>query len=282
MNGVGLFGTAHHIRPAFFTLVICPSGTLKTFKFKNLARCVELIQFVILIYDWLLTFGQEYERFWQSDLRRLPAILFFVNRYLCLFGNIPVLFLYFWADTVSFDGESKSTATACGYFIHVWQASRSQLICPSLDFRSSIEHQRVTALYGGSSRIRIFLYAVVFVMVGNTLAQLYLTDTSPPPVIELSSVLKQIANVPVYTSEQGRHLTFLWLGMFVFDLSVFSLTLWKTLSQGIVGRGSVLTIVVRDGSMYFGIITLFTLANILVFALGAVSASIQTLIVVLN
>ncbi|KIK62684.1 hypothetical protein GYMLUDRAFT_488224 [Collybiopsis luxurians FD-317 M1] len=66
----------------------------------NWERYVGLIQFVILIYDWILTWDQEVELFWKHDCKNLPAILFFVNRYLNPLGNIPIFILYFWPEPV--------------------------------------------------------------------------------------------------------------------------------------------------------------------------------------
>ncbi|KAJ3841572.1 hypothetical protein F5878DRAFT_609972 [Lentinula raphanica] len=62
----------------------------------------------------------------------------------------------------------------------------------------------------------------------------------------------------------------LWIGIFVFDLCILCLTLWKTYYTYKDGymSGGLLTIVMRDGLMYFGIITLASLANIVVFLLG--------------
>ncbi|KAJ3725218.1 hypothetical protein C8R42DRAFT_660870, partial [Lentinula raphanica] len=66
----------------------------------------------------------------------------------------------------------------------------------------------------------------------------------------------------------------LWIGISVFDLCIFSLTLWKTYYTYKDGymSGGLLTIVMRDGLMYFGIITLASLANIVVFLLGGVQS----------
>ncbi|KIK56855.1 hypothetical protein GYMLUDRAFT_775080 [Collybiopsis luxurians FD-317 M1] len=61
---------------------------------------IGLVQFVIPIYDWILTFDQEVEFFWQHDCKNLPTVLFFFNRYLTLLGNIPILILYFWPKPV--------------------------------------------------------------------------------------------------------------------------------------------------------------------------------------
>ena len=57
----------------------------------------------ILYYDYLLTFGDEVRFFW----RRRPGsvtILFFVNRYLSIVGNVPVILQSFrsWGGAVRF------------------------------------------------------------------------------------------------------------------------------------------------------------------------------------
>ncbi|KIK62825.1 hypothetical protein GYMLUDRAFT_41706 [Collybiopsis luxurians FD-317 M1] len=227
----------------------------------NLGRYIEVTQFVILIYDWLLTFEQEVERYWKRDLKRLPAILYFVNRYLTLCGNIPIFVLYFWTPvTRNPELGHQDLDLFAQVLIFVVQLNISALFI-----------LRVTALYEGSKRIRFFLCAVVLGMVCNCLVQVYMTDTAASSEIEPHSVLEQIGNVRVFTTYQGRHLTYLWLGIFVFDLCVFSLTLWKTcrlLGAGHIA-GGLLNTVMRDGLLYFGIIALSTFANILVFALGS-------------
>ncbi|KAJ3982666.1 hypothetical protein F5890DRAFT_1475991 [Lentinula detonsa] len=64
----------------------------------NWDHYVELIEFVILIYDYLLTFDIEIERFWKRDTKRFASILFFINRYMTLLGNIPIVLLFFWPE----------------------------------------------------------------------------------------------------------------------------------------------------------------------------------------
>ncbi|KAJ3994438.1 hypothetical protein F5050DRAFT_1774515 [Lentinula boryana] len=66
----------------------------------NWDHYVELIEFVILIYDYLLTFDIEIERFWKRDTKRFASILFFINRYMTLLGNIPIVLLFFWPEPV--------------------------------------------------------------------------------------------------------------------------------------------------------------------------------------
>ncbi|KAF7292111.1 hypothetical protein MIND_01237800 [Mycena indigotica] len=60
--------------------------------------------FTLLFYDYLLTLPLETARFWPAASRhRVSAVnvLFFVNRYGTLFGNIPVVMQYFWTGRPS-------------------------------------------------------------------------------------------------------------------------------------------------------------------------------------
>ncbi|THU77466.1 hypothetical protein K435DRAFT_812416 [Dendrothele bispora CBS 962.96] len=59
---------------------------------------VELASFVILYYDYSLTFRDEVEYFWKRPNRSLVAALFYLSRYLPLFGNVPILVFRFWPD----------------------------------------------------------------------------------------------------------------------------------------------------------------------------------------
>ncbi|KAJ7895578.1 hypothetical protein B0H14DRAFT_2680884 [Mycena olivaceomarginata] len=56
----------------------------------EISRYLVLIPFTILVYDYALTFRLEVERFWGTRLT-WGTILVYVNRYLTLFGTVPVL-----------------------------------------------------------------------------------------------------------------------------------------------------------------------------------------------
>jgi hypothetical protein len=53
----------------------------------------------ILLYDYCLTFVAEVERCWV--VRRLSWGLgfFYLNRYLALFGYIPIMMMFFWTTS---------------------------------------------------------------------------------------------------------------------------------------------------------------------------------------
>src|SRR6266404_5478142 len=49
------------------------------------------LHLAILYYDYVLTFSREVEYFWPKSYRTSwISLLFFLNRYLAIFGNIPI------------------------------------------------------------------------------------------------------------------------------------------------------------------------------------------------
>ncbi|ESK87062.1 hypothetical protein Moror_11943 [Moniliophthora roreri MCA 2997] len=58
-----------------------------------------------------------------------------------------------------------------------------------------------------------------------------------------------------------------WAGMLIFDTMIFCLTLYRALSMRRVSR-SLLTILLRDGTVYFAVMICVSLGNILTFFLG--------------
>ncbi|KAJ7239725.1 hypothetical protein C8J57DRAFT_1372487 [Mycena rebaudengoi] len=50
----------------------------------------------LLFYDYFLTFEWEVSRYWARPNLSWATILFFLNRYGTLLGNIPVVLQYFW------------------------------------------------------------------------------------------------------------------------------------------------------------------------------------------
>ncbi|KAH9478586.1 hypothetical protein JR316_0009043 [Psilocybe cubensis] len=60
-------------------------------------NCVLCASFIILYYDYLLTFPDEIDFYWRPKFNfALGFILFFVNRYVVTLGHIPVILFYFW------------------------------------------------------------------------------------------------------------------------------------------------------------------------------------------
>ncbi|EJD05471.1 uncharacterized protein FOMMEDRAFT_145007 [Fomitiporia mediterranea MF3/22] len=80
----------------------------------------------VLYYDYLLTFGEEVRFFWRRRANSV-TVLFFLNRYLSIFGNIPVILQ-------SFRSWSHTPAEVSPIFLdhcssHCWDHSHPPYIC---------------------------------------------------------------------------------------------------------------------------------------------------------
>ncbi|KAJ3748588.1 hypothetical protein DFH05DRAFT_1473272 [Lentinula detonsa] len=228
----------------------------------NWNHYVELIEFVILVYDYILTFDIEIERFWKHNTKRLAPILFFINRYLTLFGNLVLVIFFFWPEPILRHHNGRESMD---FF--------AQGLVFAVQFNISVLFfLRVDAIYGGSRRIAGIFGLVLFATVVNDVVQLYLTDRTGAAAVDPPSALAQVGSIPSFSNTQGlpTDFAYLWIGIFVLDICVIILTLWKTVHLYRSGYvpGGIGALIMRDGLMYFGVITLATLANILAFALG--------------
>jgi len=62
----------------------------------NVNYYITLVSFTLLVYEYFLMFSREVERFWSSERPTWPVVIFFINRYLTLFGHVPIVFQTFW------------------------------------------------------------------------------------------------------------------------------------------------------------------------------------------
>jgi len=70
-------------------------------------------------------------------------------------------------------------------------------------------------------------------------------------------------------SKQGVHLAIAWSGQLGFDTLVFFLTLKKSFEIGRTGHRTLINILLRDGAVYFAIMTAANLGNILTLLLAS-------------
>ncbi|KAK0219841.1 hypothetical protein IW262DRAFT_1460958 [Armillaria fumosa] len=226
----------------------------------NVNYYFSLVALSILYYDYALTFGLEVSRFWIHRGFSWAAFLFYLNRYLGIFGHIPVAVEYFWTGYPSNKAQ--------------WQRSYPQMMLI----------MRTYALYDRSRKILIVQICVTLTAIGLGAYSVVSGKKSSPdetpadvtPFIGCSTSLTKdsaVRSCPSPFSFPPQLLTstglgIAWCGMLVFDIMVFTLTLHKALQLQRVGGVSLLTLLLRDGSVYFGVIIASNLANILTFFLG--------------
>ncbi|KIJ15386.1 hypothetical protein PAXINDRAFT_133930 [Paxillus involutus ATCC 200175] len=69
-------------------------------------------------------------------------------------------------------------------------------------------------------------------------------------------------------ANQALHLALSWSGRLGFDIIIFVLTLWKSLHLGRIGDRTLIDILLRDGSLYFAIMTCANVGNIIAFSVA--------------
>ncbi|KAI0830123.1 hypothetical protein BC628DRAFT_1416450 [Trametes gibbosa] len=233
-------------------------------------RILFSVAFVLLYYDFLLTFRQEVERYWTGTFS-LASFLFFMNRYLSLLGHIPVIFGLFYSSTNSpCTGIERMHMARC-------QALQLYHFLLSIAVQSVVAALmllRTYALYERSHRVLALLLAIIGIgaplcvwglVAGRhtgTFRQATFfvsagADHSPRVFCDLTS-----------SQREGYDLAIAWGAISAFDATVFVLTLLKALETGRTWSGGYFRVMLRDGTIYFAFLFLCYLSNILPYALG--------------
>jgi len=225
----------------------------------NLNRYLQLIAFTILIHEYCITFTREVERFWRHKRTTLVAAFFFLNRYFVPLGHVPVVFHNFWISTA----HNKQIIchhlqTYHHYYVLIVQILVSVMLIV-----------RTFALYGRSRRI---LALTVGTMGAIAIVSCWSIATKPAETTNESRghfVVNGCAS-PISQALALRYAKD-WVGLLVFDTLIFALTLYKTLLSlrtRYGSRSSILTLMLRDGSMFFGVMVVSNVANIVTFLYG--------------
>ncbi|KAJ7132607.1 hypothetical protein C8R44DRAFT_978095 [Mycena epipterygia] len=199
-------------------------------------RYAFLAGLVIVIYDHLLTFSTEVKYIWLTKLRP-GTCLFLAARYIGLIGNIVVSVFYF------------------GALSHEEVLIETTLII------------RVFAMYGRNIWVLAPLLALV--CISGTLAVVGAVNLDSPAQ-NLAAPGLNGCNTP-YPRSAADHVANAWMVMLACDVLVFALTVRQAYMQRHTSRsyaGSLIQRMLKDGSMYFGVIVLATIANISTFYLG--------------
>ncbi|KAF7316767.1 hypothetical protein HMN09_00409800 [Mycena chlorophos] len=205
---------------------------------------LHLVGISILIWDHFITLGDEIQFIWLRK-KTYSSYLFFVVRYLGLLSNIPI-------PVFSFVTVSQHICTEYS-FAHQLLLVATQVIV------SIVMILRVFALYNRSKPLLCFLVFIGAVFLGVCIwaeRGQHATIVSVLPGCHMS-----IDDIT------GYHLSSSWIGLFLFDAIVFSLTLHKTIkTRQEVGLDAPLRLhmlLVRDGALYFAAMAFANLSNIL-------------------
>ncbi|PPQ71634.1 hypothetical protein CVT26_010595 [Gymnopilus dilepis] len=216
-------------------------------------NCTLWAAFVILYYDYLLTLKTEIKWYWCSidnQPRRfsLARVLFFLNRYVSIIGNIPVILPFF---APRFDSHRleyhQCLIIAVQLIVAIIAILRSYAIHAS--------NRRLVAVLSPVV-IALSLYGVYEVLT-EKVSRYSLSDL-PRYGCQLPITVEMLALTSVATSQadsmtsRAPGFARAWVVHLGFDFLVLLATLYSALKYKHESR--LIPLIIRDGTMYFGVI----------------------------
>ncbi|KAI0807434.1 hypothetical protein C8Q74DRAFT_1362936 [Fomes fomentarius] len=233
-----------------------PAATLaSSIRWNNSLAVVAL---TMLYYDYCLTFQREIEHFWKRARFTVVSTLFVTNRYLGLLGPIPVVLEYFV--------QLPSPRFLQRY--HQYYAIISQVIV------GVVLIARTFALYNRSRRVLVALIVLGCVLVATTfiatnVKTIAVTANASSEHIGFGCDLS-------LTAQQGLRSAVGWFAMLCLDTTIFALTVIKSVQMRHSINNGLLQVLIRDGSMYYAILVVANIANILTFMIGDSNRGLAT------
>ncbi|KAG1729517.1 uncharacterized protein EDB91DRAFT_1159427 [Suillus paluster] len=191
----------------------------------------------ILMYDHLATLPEEIAFIWYRP-KALSAMLFLVNRYVALLGNVFGMFSNF------LPASNKS----CSKYV----LTREVLLFFQQFIVCSILCLRTYALYDRSKRLLGWMIIIGLVLGGGAFAGSFINDSG--------SATNMVGDChETYTVETAARHGVAWLALFVYELVMFILTVFRTCKTReslrfslLTSRRNILGVMFQDGTLYFG------------------------------
>ncbi|KJA19154.1 hypothetical protein HYPSUDRAFT_204885 [Hypholoma sublateritium FD-334 SS-4] len=239
-------------------LVVHIAHDLVAFKMYSLAT------FVMVYYDIIITFGDEVERIWKRKFTWF-TLLWFLNRYVPPAGFAIITLAFHdpaWTSNEKF-------CDAIAFFPGILGAITSTVI--DIIF--------VLRLYATFSANKAVLYFMVPFLGAKEAVVIWAVSSGQRQRLPAGLV----GCVLVAGSDTGSlRFTSWWIAQLAFDSTVFVLTVYRALKMSRESRGgvrSLIDLILRDGVIYFAVIFVADLVNVLTFLLAppdlqAVNASL--------
>ncbi|KAG1811745.1 uncharacterized protein BJ212DRAFT_487145 [Suillus subaureus] len=221
----------------------------------------------ILIYDHMVTLPEEITFIWRRP-KALSAKLFIVNRYMALLGNIFALCIDFLPIS---DERFHFWFLHICYFAQQWLSCVKFTLCRQLFFFSQgiivcfVLTIRIYALYGCNKRLLTWMIIIGFTLIAGACAGAIGHFSSN------ATIFPGVGCYETYTATVAARVGLAWVALFIFELLIFILTVYRIcktrglLRLSLFTRSNIVDIVFHDGAMYFGAMTLFNIPNILTY-----------------
>ncbi|KAJ7115060.1 hypothetical protein C8R43DRAFT_124672 [Mycena crocata] len=205
-----------------------------------------LVPITFLYWDHLMTFEDEVRFLWKKT-RTPSTYCFLLNRYLAFFGDIVVCVFIF--TTVP-----DSVCKRVNLFRQILLVLNQVTICVLLTLR-------IYALWR-DTRVWMYMLGAGGILMAVSMWAISGKGGIPVPGVEGC----HIAN----SQTIGIHLAVPWEALFIYDIMVFAALLSKSFqnrreSVTILSGLSLLKLLIRDGAIYFGVMAVVNLGNIMTF-----------------
>ncbi|KAF8890466.1 hypothetical protein BD779DRAFT_1671400 [Infundibulicybe gibba] len=226
-----------------------------------LSGYLHIFAITLLYYDHFITMGREVKYLWRRP-KRPSTYWFFLHRYFSFFMNIMMtLFKFTISDPKVCRPPSPSIRNDSKPFLELQTILSGTPAAPRHKSSPLIMTLRIYALYGRSPRVIGALVVVGGILISVSCWALFGQKGAPAP---------QASGCQIGLSYRTSiHLAAAWEALFVYDSIIFALTLAKTWREGrnvaIHKRLPVATLFLRDGAIYFAVMVLANLANVLTF-----------------
>ncbi|KAL6306030.1 hypothetical protein BKA93DRAFT_730040 [Sparassis latifolia] len=218
--------------------------------FRYLHNYLHLVGISIFYYDYLITFRDEYSRIWSKPKSKV-SIMFFVNRYVTFFGDIAVN----WGNFYHFKTDERYAL-----YRQLLLILAQVIVCINLLLRTY-------ALYRRDKRVLALILATGLTLLGLSCWAVI----GPQEDIDLNGGCHTAA--PRVTAIRTA---VAWEALFIYDILIFSLTVFKTFKERsrnvvTVGKFDVVSLIFRDAFTVFiacRIMASVNLANVVTFYLS--------------
>ncbi|KAF9003226.1 hypothetical protein BDQ17DRAFT_1355765 [Cyathus striatus] len=206
---------------------------------------------VILFYDYFLTLSEEVERFWKTKRTNWASTFFYLNRYLSLLGHIPIAFQIFW------ESRASERLNICLQLLsyHQYLAVVIQTIVGILLIMRTyaLYERRLRILLGTcAAAAAVIIYGTMCIVKGH---KTNITVASLPPFG---------CTMPLSESDSLR-LASAWTGMLCFDILIFVMTVYKSVTRKREVNSTLLNVLLLDGAIYFGVMVIAGVTVIVTF-----------------
>jgi len=221
------------------------------------ARFATLSASVIIVFDHLITLDQEIELIWRSSWSN-GKLLFFLNRYYPLFTVIFNLYALF---------NTHLTSNLCLSWLQ-WQGWSGFV---AIIVAELILQLRIYALYSLNKKVMIFMasFFLMSMAAAGTIMGLVLSSISATPHTIAWLEFCMPANVP-------RYLYAYWIPILTFESLLCGMAIMRGVKafrdqeSSFISGTQLITILLRDSIIYFIIVFLTYLTNLLLWSTGAI------------